>query len=475
LARGKQRADALVVARGITNSLNEARGLIMAGRVVIEEHVVTKPGASVPIDAAVHVRGVVGTYVSRGGRKLAHALHRFGLSVHELDVLDAGASTGGFTDCLLQHGARKVYAVDVGYGQIHSRLAQDSRVVVLERTNVSDLGTATFDRPPDLCVVDLSYLSLVKAVPILEPLLARHADVVALVKPLYEGLPQDAGRSREALHRTLDRLLAALAECSVRRVRGLTCSPIFGGRGAVEFLLWLSAEDRTPIATLEEHSVGFIERALDEAERIDDEGEPTAGDLTKADLQPHEEHSGADAFETSPLPTPSMSRAKPLVVIVMGVCGVGKSEVAKALATTLAASFLEGDDFHPQRNRERMSHGIPLTDEDRGPWLDALGQAVSQVAVARDVVVTCSALRRSYRDRLRAHAPTARFVHLVAPRDVIEARVANRVGHFAPPQLVPSQLATLQPPDPDEDAIECDATRPVDTIVAGLAKSLNRS
>lgn len=147
----------------------------------------------------------------------------------------------------------------------------------------------------------------------------------------------------------------------------------------------------------------------------------------------------------------------PRLLVVMGVSGCGKSTVAAALAAALDARFLDGDDFHPEANIAKMRGGTPLSDADRWPWLDRLGQALA--AGEGRAVAACSALRRAYRDRLRAAAgEPVRFLHLAAPEAVIAARLAARAGHFMPPALLASQFASLEPPGPDEDAVTLDVS-----------------
>lgn len=149
----------------------------------------------------------------------------------------------------------------------------------------------------------------------------------------------------------------------------------------------------------------------------------------------------------------------------MGVSGCGKSTVGAALAQALRVEFVEGDAFHPPRNVERMAAGIALTDADRAGWLQALAAHIAQAA-PRGVVVSCSALKRAYRDVLRGGAQQVRFVWLELPRAQLESRLATRTGHYMPPSLLDSQLATLEPPHPDEAAIRLDATQPVPALVA---------
>jgi 23S rRNA (cytidine1920-2'-O)/16S rRNA (cytidine1409-2'-O)-methyltransferase len=186
--------------------------------------------------ARIDVVGLERRYVSRGGEKLEGALARFGLSVEGLDVLDAGASTGGFTDCLLRHGAARVYAVDVGFGQLRGSLSSDARVVALERTNIGDLSCAQFAARPSFCTADLSYLSLAKSLPILAPLLGAGARILHLVKPLFEGLTPESVGEKDGLRAMLARV-AGYAPAAGLAVVGLMASPILGSNGTVEFFL----------------------------------------------------------------------------------------------------------------------------------------------------------------------------------------------------------------------------------------------
>jgi 23S rRNA (cytidine1920-2'-O)/16S rRNA (cytidine1409-2'-O)-methyltransferase len=181
----KCQLDALLAERGIFESAEEARPWIMTGQVLVNEQLIDKPGMLVPRDAVLRVRGRH-RYVSRGGYKLEAAIERFLVNVAGRVALDCGASTGGFTDCLLQHGARLVYAVEVGYGQLVGSLRADARVRNLERTNLSDLVSSDLDPPPSLVTLDLSYLSLTKALPIAAALVESEGYVLALLKPLFE-------------------------------------------------------------------------------------------------------------------------------------------------------------------------------------------------------------------------------------------------------------------------------------------------
>lgn len=238
--KDKSRLDDLLVRTGRLDTLREAAGWIMAGKVVVNGRVCDKPGQLVASDAEIALRGKPEKYASRGGYKLEAALARFQIDVTGRVVLDAGASTGGFTDCLLQHSARLVFSVDVGYGQLRGKLASDPRVVNLERTNVSDLRREQIEPPVDLCVVDLSYLSLAKAIPVIRDLFVRPVEILCLVKPLFEGIDQAKFHDPAELSGVLARL-AALVTDHALVLRDVMLSPILGGRDAIEFFAHIAA------------------------------------------------------------------------------------------------------------------------------------------------------------------------------------------------------------------------------------------
>jgi 23S rRNA (cytidine1920-2'-O)/16S rRNA (cytidine1409-2'-O)-methyltransferase len=241
MAKQRSRLDEALVARGLLPDARTAQAWILAGDVLVGDRVCAKPGTLVAGDVLVALRRPVDRYVSRGGLKLEAALDRFAIDVTGKVVLDAGASTGGFSDCLLQRGAARVYAVDVGHGQIRGKLASDPRLVNLERTNISDLSAARLDPPIDLCVFDLSYISATRAVPILATLFAgRPPALVGLVKPLFEGVPPEQMQDPAALREALRGVLAAFAAGGFT-VQGLMASPIQGNRGTIEFLTQLAA------------------------------------------------------------------------------------------------------------------------------------------------------------------------------------------------------------------------------------------
>ena len=239
----KERIDKLLVDRGLVASRERARALILAGAVLADEVIVDKAGAQINREAEIRLKGEDIPCVSRGGLKLAKGLEAFVLDVRERIAIDVGASTGGFTDCLLQRGARKVYAVDVGYGQLAWSLRTDPRVVNLERTNIRNLRREDLAEQPDLAVIDASFISLLIVLPATLALLTSDAMIVALIKPQFEvgkGAVGKGGVVRDAhQHDQVVIKIRALAEQLGCHVVGVTESPILGPKGNKEFLICL--------------------------------------------------------------------------------------------------------------------------------------------------------------------------------------------------------------------------------------------
>lgn len=236
----KERLDVLLVDKELAPSREKARAMIMAGEVSVGGKVVDKPGTRVETAAEIIVRARP-RFVSRGGDKLAGALDAFPIEVAGRVCADVGASTGGFTDCLLQYGAAKVYAIDVGYGQIAYTLRQDERVVVMERTNVRYLET--LPETVSLISMDASFISLRLLLPTIKHWLTAHADVIPLIKPQFEAGIHDVGkggvvRDPQVHARVLEEVLT-FAQAQGFTVRGLIRSPLIGPAGNVEFLAWL--------------------------------------------------------------------------------------------------------------------------------------------------------------------------------------------------------------------------------------------
>jgi 23S rRNA (cytidine1920-2'-O)/16S rRNA (cytidine1409-2'-O)-methyltransferase len=236
------RIDQLLVDRGLVESRSRAQALIMAGLVVVGDKRVDKAGTAVPVDAAIEVKGQDHPWVSRGGLKLVEALERFSLEATGAVAIDVGASTGGFTDVLLTRGAAKVYAVDVGHGQLAWKLRTDPRVVVLERTNARHLTAALIPEPADMVVCDASFIGLETVLPAALALARPGAVLVALIKPQFEvgkGRVGKGGVVRDPeLHAEVcERIAAWLAALPGWAVVGVCDSPITGPEGNKEFLI----------------------------------------------------------------------------------------------------------------------------------------------------------------------------------------------------------------------------------------------
>jgi 23S rRNA (cytidine1920-2'-O)/16S rRNA (cytidine1409-2'-O)-methyltransferase len=239
----KRRADQILAERGLVESRARAQALIVAGLVFVGERRVSKPGDMLAADASIEIRGREHPWVSRGGVKLAHALDHFAIDPHGWTALDIGASTGGFTDVLLARGARRVYAVDVGHGQLAWKLRQDPRIVVYERINARSLSREQIPEPVDIVTCDASFIGLATVLPAPLALTAQEAALVALVKPQFEAGPGDVGKGGvvrdPAIHcRVCERAAAWVAAQPGWEVIGVIASPILGPKGNREFLLY---------------------------------------------------------------------------------------------------------------------------------------------------------------------------------------------------------------------------------------------
>jgi 23S rRNA (cytidine1920-2'-O)/16S rRNA (cytidine1409-2'-O)-methyltransferase len=245
----KTRLDELVVARGLAESRARAQALILAGRVLVDDRPVDKPGTRVAADAALRVRGAERRYVSRGGEKLAGALADLGVSVAGKRCLDVGASTGGFTDCLLQHGAAHVIALDVGYGQLDAKLRSDPRVRAVERVNAREMSAEHVPAAPpvELAVVDVSFISATLVLPRIAAL-APRAELLVMVKPQFEVGRERVGKGgvvRDDADRAaaVDRVRAAALALGYEP-RGVADSRLAGPAGNREVFLWLAPQRR---------------------------------------------------------------------------------------------------------------------------------------------------------------------------------------------------------------------------------------
>jgi 23S rRNA (cytidine1920-2'-O)/16S rRNA (cytidine1409-2'-O)-methyltransferase len=242
MSKDKIRLDLLLVEKGLAESREKAKAMVMAGEVEVNGLRAEKPGHDVPISADISIKADSLPYVSRGGLKLAAALDHFSVSVSGLTIIDIGASTGGFTDCLLQRGAERVIAVDVGHGQLHWKLRNDPRVTILEKTNARFLASEDIKAPLNGAVIDVSFISLKLVIPPVTKLLLKDSFVIALIKPQFE-----AGRHQvkkgvvrdPLLHKEIVETMCRFFEDQYLKVIGTIPSPILGPKGNQEFLAYL--------------------------------------------------------------------------------------------------------------------------------------------------------------------------------------------------------------------------------------------
>ena len=245
----KQRLDDLLVARGLAENQKKARALIMAGEVTVDDKPVTKPGSMVDDNISIKLAEKL-PYASRGGIKLAHALDEFKIEPNSLTAMDVGASTGGFTDCLLQRGAKRVYAIDVGYGQLDYKLRQDPRVVVMERINAHH--PIELPEKVNLATMDMSFISVTSVIPNVIGHLTTPGYIIVLFKPQFEAKRDEVGkggiiRDPQIHARVLGRFIVWITENNLR-LRGLVASPILGAEGNKEFLIWLATTSQNTLA-----------------------------------------------------------------------------------------------------------------------------------------------------------------------------------------------------------------------------------
>jgi len=238
------RLDKLLVHKGLVHTRQRAQALVMEGKVRVENKKVVKPGTSILVDSHLEVVEKDIPFVSRGGVKLAHALDYFQVSVSNLVAMDVGASTGGFTDCLLQNGAKRAYAVDVGYGQLAWTLRTDARVICLERQNIRYLSRSSIPETIDIAVVDVSFISLKLVLPVIRLFLKPKGKLIALIKPQFEVGKGKVGkdgvvRDPEERERVVKEIIVFL-ETDAWSVHGVVKSPILGPKGNEEFLLYAS-------------------------------------------------------------------------------------------------------------------------------------------------------------------------------------------------------------------------------------------
>ncbi len=241
--KNKKRLDVLLVEKGYANSREKAKRMIMAGLVYIDGKLVDKAGSNISLEANITIKGNDCPYVSRGGLKLQKAIELWNPNIQNAVCIDIGASTGGFTDCMLQHGASKVYAVDVGYGQLDWKLRQDDRVVNLERTNIRYFKTDDIDDKISFASIDVSFISLKLVLTVAYNCICENAEIVFLIKPQFEVGKQEASKNKGVIkssdsHRlVLQDIIEFAVKCGFK-ILGLSYSPITGAAGNIEFLAY---------------------------------------------------------------------------------------------------------------------------------------------------------------------------------------------------------------------------------------------
>ena len=242
----KERLDVLLVKRGLAPSREKAKTMIMEGNVFVNNNREDKAGSTFAEDAPIEIHGNTLKYVSRGGLKLEKAMTHFSISLDGMVCMDIGASTGGFTDCLLQQGASKVFAIDVGYGQLAWKIRNDPRVVVMERTNIRYVTLEDLGEPLDLSVIDVSFISLGLVLPVVKTLLKPTGQVLCLIKPQFEAGKDKVGKKGvvrdPAVHEEVLQNFISLAKSLDFTIRNLTFSPVKGPEGNIEFLAHLSMQ-----------------------------------------------------------------------------------------------------------------------------------------------------------------------------------------------------------------------------------------
>ncbi|ADY56182.1 hemolysin A [Syntrophobotulus glycolicus DSM 8271] len=254
MSKEKSRLDTLIFKKGLVESREKAKALIMEGKVYCGSQRMDKPGTIVPEEILIEIRGEKLGFVSRGGLKLAKAVEVFGLDFNDKVVADIGASTGGFTDCALQNGAARVYAIDVGYGQLDWKLRSDPRVVCMERTNARYLHQDHFPEKVDWVVCDVAFISVIKLFPAIEAILKENGQALLLIKPQFEAGPEKVGKKGVVKDPVVQRevIEKVLGEAEQRgfNLLGIEYSPIRGPEGNIEFLAWLTR------GTFEQNSPG---------------------------------------------------------------------------------------------------------------------------------------------------------------------------------------------------------------------------
>ena len=261
----KERLDLLLVEQGHFSSRERAKATIMAGKVLVNEVKIEKAGTMVPADGTIRILGEIHPFVSRGGLKLQKGLAEFNILLDGLVMADIGASTGGFSDCALQAGARKVYAIDVGYGQLDWKIRQDPRVVVWERTNIRNVTKESFGDPIDFVGIDVSFISLSLVLPVVKEFLDSAGKVICLIKPQFEAGKERVGkngvvRDPKVHQAVLTEVLRKIAEIGFS-IQGLSFSPIRGPEGNIEFLAYLDLSGISSVSLEDQVIQNLVEKA----------------------------------------------------------------------------------------------------------------------------------------------------------------------------------------------------------------------
>lgn len=265
--KNKERLDVLLTTKGLYESREQAKRAIMAGIIKVNNEIIDKPGTYVALGSEIAVKGEVHPFVSRGGLKLQRAIEEFNIDLNNKIVLDIGASTGGFTDCSLQYGAKEVYAIDVGYGQLAWNLRQDSRVHVMERTNFRYLKKEELKfSPPNFATIDVSFISLKIILANLINLLDTNNEVICLVKPQFEAGKELVGKKGiikdPEIHKQVLGDVTRFALGLGFNISGISYSPIKGGEGNIEFLLYLKKQTfANPFNIIEQQIINVVNRA----------------------------------------------------------------------------------------------------------------------------------------------------------------------------------------------------------------------
>lgn len=248
----KERLDVLLVKKGLAPSREKAKTMIMEGNVFVNNNREDKAGSTFPEDCVIEIHGTTLKYVSRGGLKLEKAMTHFGITLDDKVCMDIGASTGGFTDCMLQNGAKKVYSVDVGYGQFAWKLRQDPRVVCMEKTNIRYVTPQDIEDVLDFASVDVSFISLTKVLPAARELLAEHGQMVCLIKPQFEAGREKVGKKGVVrdikVHEEVVSGIIDFALANGFSIRNLEYSPIKGPEGNIEYLIYLEKSEEPVMA-----------------------------------------------------------------------------------------------------------------------------------------------------------------------------------------------------------------------------------